>query len=278
MKNFYLIIVGLATTVSLTFAFSSGPLDGYCGNPPNHYNCTQCHSDFPVNSGIGTLQLTGPLTYNPGDTLTYVIALANPGQTRWGFELTSMTGNQQAGTINVLDPIHTQLSDNPSPQPDFLKHTTAGTYAGIPNGTAWAFDWVAPATGIGPVTFYLAGNAANNSGDTHGDYIYTTTLVVEQASAVSPQISIPLDSQLLSNYPNPFNPTTTLTFSLNQPAPISLNLYDIMGREVMSLYQGNMSAGFHQFSIDGSSLASGIYFARMVTPQSNSIRAINLVK
>ena len=277
MKRIYLIFVELTIIVSLSFGYSGGPPDGMCGNPPNNTNCTQCHSDFPVNSGLGILQLTGPFTYVPGDTLTYVIAIANPGQSRWGFELTSMSNNQQAGSILVLDPIHTQLSDNPSPNPDFLKHTSAGTYPGT-NGAAWAFSWAAPTTGIGPVSFYLAGNAANNNNTTTRDYIYTTTLVVEEGSAVSPQITMPLNPQVLSNYPNPFNPITTLTFSLNQPAPISLNLYDVTGRQVMSLYQGNISAGYHQFTIDGSTLASGIYFARMVTPTNSSLRVLNLVK
>ena len=280
MKRIFLIVIGLAIAVSLSFAYSGGPLDGYCGNPPANNNCTACHNSYPVNSGDGEIGLDGPLTYTPGDTLHYIFVYMNdPGQNRWGFELTPMVGNNAAGTLIVYDPTNTQLSENPSPSPDFLKQTSAGTYAGSNNCWGWAFDWIAPPAGTGTVYFYIVGNAANNSNSPAGDYIYTSIhTMTEEGSAVSPQISIPLSPQILSNYPNPFNPITTLTFSLNQPEPISLNLYDVMGRQVMSLYQGNISAGSHQFTIDGSTLASGIYFARMVTPNSSSVRVLNLVK
>ena len=278
MKRIYLIIVGLAIAVSLSFAFSSGPLDNYCGNPPLNNNCTQCHNSFPVNSGNGTLQLEVTPTYVPGTTYTLIVSLSNTGQSRWGFELTPMAGFVAAGTLVVTDTTHTQLSDNPSPAPDFLKHTRAGTYAGITTGATWDFQWVAPPAGTGTVTFYVAGNAANNSATSLGDYIYTITRTIDEVSAVAPHISLPTNPQVLTNYPNPFNPLTTLTFSLNQPGAVQLSLYDVLGRQIESILQGQMSAGPHSITLNASSLASGTYVARLVTPQGSSVRVLNLVK
>lgn len=67
----------------------------------------------------------------------------------------------------------------------------------------------------------------------------------------------------LSAFPNPFNPNTTLSFTLPQTEEVRLTVYDILGSEVKILQDGIAEAGEHQFSFDGSSLPSGIYFARL---------------
>ncbi|NUO19279.1 T9SS type A sorting domain-containing protein [bacterium] len=67
----------------------------------------------------------------------------------------------------------------------------------------------------------------------------------------------------LSAYPNPFNPTTTLNFTLSQSSHVQLDLFDIQGRLVTSLANEIMTAGSHNVSVDGSGLASGIYFAKL---------------
>lgn len=68
---------------------------------------------------------------------------------------------------------------------------------------------------------------------------------------------------LLDNYPNPFNPGTTIRFSLEKPAAISLRIYDITGREVRQLDWGKRPAGLNEISFDAKRLASGLYFYRL---------------
>jgi hypothetical protein len=65
---------------------------------------------------------------------------------------------------------------------------------------------------------------------------------------------------LEQNFPNPFNPETTLEYSLSQPANISISVYNAQGQEVAQLYQGGESAGDHQIVFNAAGLSSGFYF------------------
>jgi hypothetical protein len=88
--------------------------------------------------------------------------------------------------------VNTQL--NPFLPIDVIMHTNTGTYAGTPTSGSWSFDWTAPVSGA-DVTFWFAGNAANNNGFSTGDYIYTDTLTVSAATAPSLWITLtPLGS------------------------------------------------------------------------------------
>ncbi|NQT27249.1 T9SS type A sorting domain-containing protein [candidate division KSB1 bacterium] len=66
-----------------------------------------------------------------------------------------------------------------------------------------------------------------------------------------------------SNYPNPFNPTTTISYTLPVASDVQLTVYDILGNEVMSLVNENKNAGVHHVTFDGMKVSSGIYFYRL---------------
>jgi hypothetical protein len=68
---------------------------------------------------------------------------------------------------------------------------------------------------------------------------------------------------LFSAYPNPFNPMTTLSFSIAEAGTVSLKVYDVTGREVVVLVNGYRNAGVHEVTFDASHLASGIYVYQM---------------
>lgn len=79
----------------------------------------------------------------------------------------------------------------------------------------------------------------------------------------SPRSALPTSTRLLGNYPNPFNPTTTISFDLSAPAQVTLRVFDILGRSVITLVDRPMTAGIHSAVFDGSSLASGVYLVRL---------------
>jgi hypothetical protein len=164
-------------------AFDDGPPAGFAGDPPGYNNCTLCHADYPLNSGDGSLAILGlPGAFVPGTTYDLMVRLQDPGQARWGFELTVLdAANQQAGTLSLTDPVRTQLIDFPGTNPDYVEQTHDGTYAGMPNGpVVWPFRWTAP--DMETVTFYVAGNAADGTFDPGNDYIYTSQVTVEQGT------------------------------------------------------------------------------------------------
>ncbi len=81
-----------------------------------------------------------------------------------------------------------------------------------------------------------------------------------------------------SAYPNPFNATTTLSFSLPRAMRVGLSLYDITGREVISLGEREFAAGNHQISIDASQFSSGVYFAALQAGSETLTQKLLLLK
>ena len=74
---------------------------------------------------------------------------------------------------------------------------------------------------------------------------------------------LPQKIALKGNYPNPFNPTTTLQYAIPTTGDVTLTVYDVLGREVASLAQGILTAGSHEFTFDARQLASGMYLYRI---------------
>ena len=98
---------------------------------------------------------------------------------------------------------------------------------------------------------------------TPGDPIekYPTTGVDELVSAT------PATFRLEQNYPNPFNPSTTIRFSLPQRQHVTLKVFDVAGRELATLLEGEMPAGEHAVRFEAKSLASGLYFYQLEAGQ-----------
>ena len=168
-------------------AFSSGPPAGYTGAPQEEPEaCAECH--VPPDAGIGKITITAPQTYVPGQTypVTVTHTNADPTRLRWGFELTVLdnASDEKAGELHSNDGT-TQVLNNSGPGSarQYIEHTAIGTFIGQQNGATWTFDWTAPSTDVGPVTFYAAGNQANNDGNTSGDFIYKTFVTSAPASS-----------------------------------------------------------------------------------------------
>jgi hypothetical protein len=77
------------------------------------------------------------------------------------------------------------------------------------------------------------------------------------------QSSSNLKYALFENYPNPFNPTTTISYTIPEAGRVSIKVFDVLGREVAELINGFVSSGKHDVVWDGTNFASGIYFYRI---------------
>ncbi|MFP8488581.1 invasin domain 3-containing protein [Gracilimonas sp. Q87] len=89
---------------------------------------------------------------------------------------------------------------------------------------------------------------------------------------------LPDQFELYNNYPNPFNPTTTIRFAVPIEGPVQLDVYDILGRKVTQLIDQNYQAGFHEVNWNAGSLASGIYIYRLSTEGGVLTKKMTLVK
>ncbi len=89
----------------------------------------------------------------------------------------------------------------------------------------------------------------------------------------------PASFRLHPNYPNPFNPATTISYEIPHTAPVTLKVYDMLGREVSTLVQENQHpAGSFTITFDASAFSSGIYFTRLESGNISVVRKMSLLK
>lgn len=84
--------------------------------------------------------------------------------------------------------------------------------------------------------------------------------------------------KLNQNFPNPFNPSTTISFELPKAAQTLLKIYDMSGREVKTLINESLIAGYHEVNFNGEFLSSGIYFYKLITPGFTQSKKMVLIK
>ncbi|MFZ1279987.1 MAG: T9SS type A sorting domain-containing protein [Ignavibacteriaceae bacterium] len=84
--------------------------------------------------------------------------------------------------------------------------------------------------------------------------------------------------ELQQNFPNPFNPTTQIRFSLAEQSQVTLKVYNILGKEIATLVNDVKGAGVHEVSFNGTGLASGVYFYTLQTGKFTQTNKMILVK
>jgi gluconolactonase len=128
--------------------------------------------------------------------------------------------------------------------------------------------WVFAPDGAVLDTILVPGQTSNcNWGDqdrrtlyiTSGNSVYRIRLAVT-SGARGTGLNLPGGFDLLPNYPNPFNPSTTIRFVLPHRTSMSLTVFNSLGQQVATLLEGDQGAGVHDVAFDGSRLASGMYF------------------
>jgi hypothetical protein len=259
----------------LALAYSSGPPDGRTGAPGEQTCWNACHSTFPLNSGDGGLSITGPDFFQAGQSYDITVEISDDGQSRWGFEITPL----DIGTVTITDPTNTQFSS--SGGNSYVKHTSTGTHAGTPNGpVSWSFSWTAPVDPPSTVTFYAAGNGANNNGSNSGDYIYTATFTSNlMTSGVDDDPFASLPAHISSrNYPNPFNAVTTISCFLPSEGDTRLEIFNLRGQLIETLVDGRLTAGEYDVTWDAGGVPSGLYFYRLSVNEFSVSNKMTLLK
>ena len=92
------------------------------------------------------------------------------------------------------------------------------------------------------------------------------------------KLAVPVEFTLSPAYPNPFNPTTTISFAIPAYAQVSIAVYNLQGREVVSLANGSYDAGYHQVIWNADSHSTGVYFVKMVAGSYVNTQKLMLVK
>lgn len=181
-----------ATFPVILFAFSMGPPIKRTGAPVDGgLNCTVCHTTFgPPNSDQTGSVTVDAVNYTPGVMQTIKVTVKHPQAMRWGFQITARTLSDEtkaAGSFAINDLVRVRCDATPAHDApcngtlEFAEHNNA-PFTDPGAGFTFQVDWTPPATDVGDVIFYAAGNAANGDRNLTGDRIYTTVRTISSVN------------------------------------------------------------------------------------------------
>ncbi len=107
---------------------------------------------------------------------------------------------------------------------------------------------------------------------------YLWILEADPGTGVEDAAVLPTTNYLAQNFPNPFNPSTTISFNLLSAGQVNLTIYDMLGREVAVLVNDMLTAGTHNVTFDASKLTSGVYMYKLTSGTFQQTRKMMLVK
>jgi len=118
---------------------------------------------------------------------------------------------------------------------------------------------------------------------TQGIYVYRLKQVDlngrwEYCGETEVEVNLPGEFELYQNYPNPFNPSTTIKFSVPQDEHVIIKLYDILGKEIVTLFDKDVLQGSYNVKLNAKNLASGIYFYSIKAGNFNAVRKMQILK
>jgi uncharacterized protein (TIGR03437 family) len=202
---FILAIVGI-----VVYGYEFGPDPGYTGAPgDNQTGCTNmgCHVGTP-NTGGGSVRIVaaGGTTYVPGQTQQIQVIITDPAERKYGFELSARVDSNPkmigAGTLAPTDG-NTDLIDcrtsgvipfaGSCPAGNtlqWIEHNITGYTKSTPPSTTYTFHWTPPATNVGTVTLYAAGNAGPGILTANLTHDYTTSLQLCPGDGGPPTIGV----------------------------------------------------------------------------------------
>ncbi|MDP1676518.1 MAG: sugar-binding protein [Bacteroidota bacterium] len=124
----------------------------------------------------------------------------------------------------------------------------------------------------------IAYSHLNNNSSYQNMYNWSYTWYGIPSTGVQQDALVANTFELSQNYPNPFNPTTNIKFSIPQAGHVSLKLFDILGREVMTIVNQVQEAGSYTATLDASKLASGVYMYKLESGSFTSVKKMMLIK
>lgn len=234
---------------------------------PGENDCTGCHTSFTVNSGPGSITVSSPnLTnweYVLGNTYQIDVTVAHPGVPLFGFgfEALRASNNTNGGTFQITSAITTQLKTanvNGSNRTNVVHKQNGGLTT---NAHTFSFNWIAPATNIGNIRFYAAGNATDNQGDSLGDYIYTVSqLVVPFTTGISEAGS----HGFVNVFPNPAHDYVSVSIG-ERSASLKVELFDCKGNLILKeIKQSSIGTASVRIELP-EEIKNGIYFLKATT-------------
>ena len=249
----FIVATALLSGSGLT-ANNSGAPTSRTGSPADMFTCTSCHTGVAQNvSGIISSNVP-PTGYVPGTTYVINALVTDANKNRFGFEMSPQNSSgAKLGIITLTDVVRTKLIGSGK----YITHTASGTSGAGSN--FWSFNWTAPPSGTGDVTFYGAFNYSNHNNATSGDVIKVeqitlhediSTFTIETAGMQEPGI-----------YPNPARNITSLSLTPTPEITI-IRVFDMSGAMVRTFEAPPQK---DRFELDVTTLTNGTYYVSFAT-------------
>jgi hypothetical protein len=121
----------------------------------------------------------------------------------------------------------------------------------------------------------LSGLSTNINTVLHSGFLFSAGLLTDISDD---QLGIPTEYGLSQNYPNPFNPSTTIKYSVPEPAKVRIEIFNTLGQSIATLVNEELSAGYYRTEYNASRLASGVYIYRMISNDYVETKKLMLLK
>ena len=222
----------------------------------------------------------------------FINAMARESGTSSDVDFFVLHGSTDAPTVDVI-------ARNVATLVDDAAYSDISGYINVPpaaytldlylsDGTTLVNSFVADLSGLGggSAVVFASGfltPASNQNGEAFGLFFALADGTVGEfpvgvASVENITSGIPSQYELTQNYPNPFNPSTNINFTIPNNEFVTLKVYNILGSEVATLVNENLSAGSYRFNFDAVDLASGIYLYELKAGTFKEIKKMNLLK
>jgi hypothetical protein len=210
-----------------------------------------------------------------GGTFSYIVSVQNLDPTACTFGIWNMV-TLPAGTN--FGPVWGPFSNIPLAANQTIERTrTQGIPATAPSGvyTYRSYVGIYPSTVWDSASFTFTKSATFDGGKIVTEWSNWGETFPGENTVV---LDLPSSYSLNMAYPNPFNPSANIGFTVPERALVKLTVYDVTGVEVSTLVNGWMEAGTHTAVFDGSGLASGVYFYRLTAGDFQAVNKMMLVK
>lgn len=245
----------------LAYAYSTG-ITGRTRKGPEP-GCT-CHGGSPTPSV--SVQITGPSVLAPGSIAVYTVKIAGGPLSAAGTNIAVKQGTINPGSGSGLQKIGDELTHTSPKSP-------------LSDTVSFTFQYTAPMVQTTD-TLFANGNSVDLSGSNSGDmwnFAPNKPVLISSASGISNNSTV-AEYNLFQNFPNPFNPSTSIKFDIVKSGYVSLKVYDMRGKEVKTLVNGYRQSGNHEINFNAEGLSSGIYYCRLETSDYSSIIKMSLLK
>ncbi|MFH1528557.1 MAG: T9SS type A sorting domain-containing protein, partial [Bacteroidota bacterium] len=138
--------------------------------------------------------------------------------------------------------------------------------------------------GEGEYFWKVRSKISGSSSGENSDYSSTGNFKISGITDVKEDISIPSEFKLFQNYPNPFNPETVIKYqiassrNMENSIPVTLKIYDVLGKELLTLVNENKPAGTYEIKFDAKRLSSGLYLYKLSAGEFSRTMKMLLIK